>query len=191
MAEATMAEAAEVMTEAAEKIASYFSNVNVIKNDGLYAPLKQEGNICGVGVNLSLIHDPPLYDNSPQPGMTYSYIVVIDSIEPNTPAQKAGLLPRDIIVKVNDTSLIDGQAFYLPDDVAQMIRGPEGSDVVVMIEREGRILRYVLTREPLDDTKQQQQQHGTPSMTESVMRKVMPVTPESKRQLDSFEDRMR
>ena len=188
MAEATMAEAAEVMTEAAEKIASYFSNVNVIKNDGLYAPLKQEGTICGVGVNLSLIHDPPLYDNSPQPGMTYSYIVVIDSIEPNTPAQKAGLLPRDILVKVNDTNLIDGQAFYLPDDVAQMIRGPEGSDVVVMIEREGRILRYVLTREPLDDTKHQ---HGTPSMAESVMRKVMPVTPESKRQLDSFEDRMR
>ena len=48
---AEMAE--ETMTEAASTIASYFNNVNVVKNNGLYAPLTPEGIVCGVGLNLS------------------------------------------------------------------------------------------------------------------------------------------
>jgi len=188
-AETTMSDIAEMaeetMAEAASTIASYFNNVNVVKNDGLYAPLTQEGTVCGVGLNLSLIHDPPLFDGQVRAGTTYKYIINVDSVEYNTPAYKAGLLADDVIIQVDNTNLIDGQAFYLPDDVANLIRGKEGSTVIVTVEREGKILRFSMRREPVT------KEVGSPSLSDTVMRKVMPVTPEGNRQLDSFEDRIR
>lgn len=190
MTDVSMSEVAEMaeatMTEAAEKIASYFSNsVSVVKNDGLYEKLNQEGEVCGIGINLSLVHDPPLYDNTPQPGITYKYIVVIDSVEYNTPADRAGMLAGDVILKVNDTNIVDGQAFYLPDDVANLIRGREGSTVSLIVGREGGMINFSMKREPV------QKSIGTPSLGDSMLRKIMPVTPEGKRNLDSFEDRLK
>jgi C-terminal processing protease CtpA/Prc len=168
-----------------ETLARYF-NVNVVQNDDLYSPLTQEGNICGVGANLTLIHDPPLYD-TPCAGTTYRYITVIDSIESNTPAEKAGLQSGDIILGVDGTNLYDGRQLYLPDDVADMIRGPEGSEVVIMVERNNRRVKFALIREPLDVTPSARPSSPSPS---SLMRKIMPVTPEAFRSLELFEDRM-
>ncbi len=168
-----------------DTLARYF-NVNVVKNDDLYSPLTQEGNICGVGVNLTLNHDPPLY-NTPCAGTAYRYINVIDSIESNTPAQKAGLQSGDIVLGVDGTSVYDGQQLYLPDDVADMIRGPEGSEVSIVVERDGRRVKFVLIREPLDVASTTRPSSPSPS---SMMRKIMPVTPEALRSLELFEDRL-
>jgi C-terminal processing protease CtpA/Prc len=169
-----------------DTLARYF-NINVVQNDDLYSPLTQEGNVVGVGVNLTLIHDPPLYDNTPCAGTAYRYITVIDSIEWNTPAAKAGLQSGDIILDVDSTSLYDGQQLYLPDDVANMIRGPEGSEVSIVVERDGRRVKFVLTREPLEASATTRPSSPTPS---SIIRKIMPVTPEALRSLELFEDRL-
>ncbi len=164
-----------------EALASYFNNV--VKNDDLYSPLTQEGNICGVGVKLALNHDPPLY-GTPRAGTAYRYITVVHSIESNTPAEKAGFQPGDTILEVNGTNLYDGEQLYLPDDVADMIRGPEGSEVVIMVERDGSRVKFVLIREPLEETSTT---WPSSPMSSSFLRKVMPVTPESLRSLELFE----
>mmetsp|Transcript_10791 Transcript_10791/g.23899 ORF Transcript_10791/g.23899 Transcript_10791/m.23899 type:complete len:153 (+) Transcript_10791:44-502(+) len=152
------------MTDSQNQFASWF-NVNAVKNDSLYEPLAQEGSVCGVGVNLALVHDPPLHIKSDH----YSYINIIDSIEPNTPAEKAGLRTNDIMLEVDGTNLNDGQTLYLPEDVADMTRGPEGSEVVVAVERDGKRVKFVLIREHLDV--------ASSSPLSSPVRKMKPVTP--------------
>lgn len=123
-----------------------FESQFAVKNDSLYAPLTQEGNVCGVGVNLALVHNPPLYTGAQH----YTYINVVDTVKPNTPAEKAGLLPGDVIVEVNGSTLDYGRQIYLPDEVAEMIRGPEGSKVIVVVERDGGArVKFVLNRESL------------------------------------------
>lgn len=135
------------MEEVGNQIANLFNNgVAAVKNDSLYAPLTQEGNVCGVGANLILVHDPPLHIKSEH----YTYINIIDSVEPNTPAARAGMQQGDVIIEVNGTNLEYGRQVYLPDDVADMIRGPAGTEVVIQVWRDGEKLRFVLVREPLD-----------------------------------------
>ncbi|KAL7541374.1 hypothetical protein ACHAXR_010870 [Thalassiosira sp. AJA248-18] len=142
-----------------------------IKNDSLYAPLTQQGNICGVGANLSLVHDPPIYD-APVSGTTVTYINIVDSVERNTPAAKAGMQSGDIILEVDKTIFEYGREVYLPDDVADMIRGPEGSEVVIVVQREGQRIKFELIREPIDVTSA----------------KAVPVTPEHKQKAPENND---
>lgn len=139
-------------------------NVNAVKNDSLYAPLSQEGNVCGIGANLALVHDPPLHVASD----FYTYVTVVDSVEPHSPASKAGLQSGDIIVKVDSAKMEYGRQVYLPDDVADMIHGPHGSTVVVEVEREnGRRFKYSLTREIIDGY----------TKSSPVKQMVRPITP--------------
>lgn len=138
--------------------------------------MTQEGNVCGVGIYLILVHDPPLHIKSNH----YTYINIIDSIEPNSPAAKAGLQAGDIMVEVDGTNLDDGQQVYVPEDVSEMTRGPEGSEVVVVVERDGRKVKFVLTREPLDVSSPSA---AVPFFNKSLLsspvpvRKIRPVTP--------------
>eukprot|EP00581_Thalassiosira_minuscula_P015681 CAMPEP_0183733782 /NCGR_PEP_ID=MMETSP0737-20130205/42021_1 /TAXON_ID=385413 /ORGANISM="Thalassiosira miniscula, Strain CCMP1093" /LENGTH=141 /DNA_ID=CAMNT_0025967111 /DNA_START=103 /DNA_END=524 /DNA_ORIENTATION=+ len=137
------------MTEQIREFANYISDMQMIapiKNSNLYSPLTtDERIICGVGINLSLVHDPPLID-TPKSGETYRYITIVDSVEYNSPAYKAGIRDGDIVAAVNDNVLEYDRCMYMPDDVADMIRGPEGSRVVVTMERCGERARYVLER---------------------------------------------
>lgn len=70
-------------------------------------------------------------------------IVVVAPID-NTPAMEAGMLPGDIIVGVDGVD-IRGQSI---DEVIGVIRGPEGSQIVLEVERasESETIFFDLTR---------------------------------------------
>ena len=119
--------------------------LNVVKQ-------KQGGNLYGVGVNLALMNPPTsgsTHHDTPASSSSSSYNRVgIDSIAPNGPAAKVGIQAGDIILEVDGKKFNDGKV-YLPDDVAVVIRGPEGSKVDVIVERDGKTLEFAITREPI------------------------------------------
>ncbi len=63
---------------------------------------------------------------------------------PGQPAEKAGLLPGDIVTAVDGLPM-DGVSF---DEVIMLVRGPRGTDVTLTILREGEPepLEFVITR---------------------------------------------
>ncbi len=60
------------------------------------------------------------------------FIMVVSPIK-NSPAERAGILPKDIILSVDDES-IKGMSV---NEAVQLIRGPKGTEVTLMIQREG------------------------------------------------------
>lgn len=94
------------------------------------------GNVCGVGVELAL-------DKG-------GNRVIASDVEPNGPAAKGGLRPNDVFVEVDGVRFDDGKA--TPDDAALVIRGLEGSKVGMVVEREGKTVDFILTREPIKIT---------------------------------------
>jgi len=69
-------------------------------------------------------------------------LIVVSPIE-GTPAEKAGILPGDVILSVNGETL---QGASLSDAVEKM-QGEPGTKVTLGIEREGKQLTFKLTRE--------------------------------------------
>jgi carboxyl-terminal processing protease len=71
---------------------------------------------------------------------------VVDTL-PNSPAQKAGLLPGDQILAVDKTPT-DGMVL---SEVTDLIRGPEGKAVTILIARKGgKPFDVTITREKID-----------------------------------------
>jgi carboxyl-terminal processing protease len=72
--------------------------------------------------------------------------IIITSILPETPAQKAGMKPGDVITAV------DGQSTkgWTADDAVNHIRGKVGTPVRVDVTRDGRPLNFTLTREQIN-----------------------------------------
>ncbi len=62
-------------------------------------------------------------------------VVTVIAPLPDTPAQKAGIVAADIIVKIDGTST-EGMGI---DDAVQLIRGEKGTEVVLSVYREGEI----------------------------------------------------
>lgn len=77
------------------------------------------GNFGGVGMEV---------------GLREELITVIAPL-PNTPATKAGIAPKDVIVKIDDKET-KGMSI---DEAVKLIRGPEGSTVTLTIYRVGEI----------------------------------------------------
>ena len=71
-------------------------------------------------------------------------IIVVSPIE-ETPAQRAGILPRDIVVKVNDLDLA-GKSL---DEAVKLLRGEKGTEVTVYIKRQDNteLLKFELVRD--------------------------------------------
>src|SRR5262249_54457763 len=86
------------------------------------------GDFEGIGATVNLVQDQ---------------IVIVAPI-PDSPAQKAGLQPGDIILKVGDTD-VKGMSL---EDVVALIRGPKGSLVKLTILRLGKTdpLVFEITR---------------------------------------------
>ena len=89
------------------------------------------GSLAGVGVEISVNADGDLIASDTQPG---------------SPADAAGIQPKDIFVQVDGT---DFDRSMTPDDVAIKLRGPPGSKVGIVMKRNGEILDFIVTRQPI------------------------------------------
>lgn len=72
-------------------------------------------------------------------------IVVIAPIE-DTPASKAGIVSKDIIRQIDDKKT-EGMEL---NDVVSLIRGKPGTQVVLIIERDGQLREFKLTRAAIE-----------------------------------------
>ena len=86
------------------------------------------GELMGVGIQLSL-------------DKKTKELVVVSPIE-GTPASRAGVLSKDVIVSIDGNST-KGMS---TEDAVKLIRGPEGSDVVLGLRRGDQVLDVPLTR---------------------------------------------
>lgn len=71
-------------------------------------------------------------------------VTVISPID-GTPAGEGGILPNDIILEADGTELTDMNT----NDVVKLIRGPKGSDVNLLIQRNNSTFEVVLTRDTI------------------------------------------
>jgi carboxyl-terminal processing protease len=116
-----------------------------------------EGMLKALGDRWSAYYTPSDYDSFAQAlEGRYSGIglwvrevpgagVAVSSIQPSSPAELAGLQPDDVIVAV------DGQATTgrSVGEIVDLLRGPDGTQVQVTIERGGQPLTLSLTRTQL------------------------------------------
>lgn len=74
------------------------------------------------------------------------YVRVVRTL-PDNPARKAGILAGDILYKV------DGEEVYTlnADEIAQKVRGPEGSEVKVTVVRNNKEQEFTLKRETINN----------------------------------------
>jgi len=84
------------------------------------------GEFVGIGLEVTII------DNN---------ITAVSPLK-NTPAEKAGMLPGDIIVAVDNVDVTEMSLF----EAVQLIRGPEGTDVTLTIIRNKREQKITITR---------------------------------------------
>ncbi len=89
------------------------------------------GKLHGIGAELT---------------MKDSHVVVVAPLK-GSPAQKAGLLPEDIIIKVNGEEIGNETL----TSVVQRIRGPKGTNVILTIERsnEEEPLEFTIKRDDI------------------------------------------
>lgn len=89
------------------------------------------GSYCGIGVSVSHKEDDS---------------IVINAVFEDSPAKKAGILPGDKIVKIDDKN-VAGNEF---DIVVGWVRGEEGSDIELTVLRDGKKYDYKMTRKEVD-----------------------------------------
>ncbi len=103
----------------------------------------QEGKYYGVGMSIR-----------ERPGKMGKLVVVVEAPIPGSPAFRAGLRPGDVVAKVNGKST-DGMNTA---QVAEMLKGPKGTQVHVTVTREGydqpievNITRDEISQKSVDD----------------------------------------
>ena len=93
-----------------------------------------QGTLAGVGIEISVNKQGN---------------VIAADVEAKSPAATSGIKPNDVFLEV------DGVQFdtkSTPDDVATRLRGPPGSRVGVVMERNDKRIDYIITREPIKIT---------------------------------------
>ncbi len=92
-----------------------------------------QGNFDGIGVSFNMVTDT---------------VLIISAIA-GGPSEKAGIIPGDKIIYVNDT-LIAGK--NIPDEeIVKMLKGPRGTKVNLKIERKGtdELLPFTIVRDKI------------------------------------------
>lgn len=92
------------------------------------------GTLAGVGIEISTNKQGNL---------------IASDVEANSPASIAGVQPGDVFVEVDGTRFDEKST---PDDVALKLRGPKGSKVGVVMERNSKTLDYIITRDAIKVT---------------------------------------
>lgn len=92
------------------------------------------GTLAGVGIEISV---------------NKQGFVIASDVEGKSPAFAAGIKPDDVFLEVDGTKFDTSST---PDDVAVRLRGPVGSKVGVVMERDGKTLDYIVTRQPITIT---------------------------------------
>lgn len=117
-----------VIKGSGDKYAQYYNEKEITDLMGDYG-----GSFYGIGASLSL--------NS------FGYAEV-QSVYSNSPAERGGVRDGDIITEV------DGKDVYgmTLDEIVALVRGPEGTDVIITVAREGEkdYLNLVLTRAKIE-----------------------------------------
>ena len=67
------------------------------------------------------------------------------SVEPGGSAQEQGIQPGDILVKVGGKSLEN----MTTDDISDLIKGEENTDVIVTVLRQEKEMEFTLTRKTI------------------------------------------
>jgi len=96
----------------------------------------QEGKYYGVGMQIG-----------PRPSKMGKLVTIVVAPMPGSPAFRAGLRPGDVILKVDGKST-EG---LTTADVADMLKGPRGTVVHVVVGREGfdELLEFSITRDEI------------------------------------------
>ena len=89
-----------------------------------------------VGIGVSVLSD------------TLEGTITVDSVEPDSPAQKAGVLPGDLIVAVDGTRIEDVGVEALID----LVRGEVGTEVTVTVRRGETEIPLTAVREQITET---------------------------------------
>ncbi|MBR3143765.1 S41 family peptidase [Candidatus Saccharibacteria bacterium] len=79
-------------------------------------------------------------------GLRDGYVRVLRTL-PDNPARKAGILAGDILYKVNGEEIWQKSS----EEIAQLVRGEEGTEVTVTVARDGKELDFTMTREPINN----------------------------------------
>ena len=89
---------------------------------------ESEGKYAGIGVVVSIEQE--------------TQILTVTQVYRNTPAEKAGFLPGDIIAKVDGTNVIGMQSI----EVIDLVKGDEGTEVTITVARDSVEIDMVMTR---------------------------------------------
>lgn len=90
------------------------------------------GTLAGIGVEIATNKE---------------LLPIVSDVEPNSPAQKAGLLPKDVFLEGGGAKF---DKTSTPDDVATRLRGPVGSKVGVTVLRDGTTTEdFIIVRQPI------------------------------------------
>jgi carboxyl-terminal processing protease len=94
--------------------------------------LDTAGNLIGVGIQLT--QDPKT-----------KQLVVVSPIE-DTPAAKAGIISKDVIIKIDDKSTKGMDV----NKAVSLIRGQENTSVILTIKQGNQIIRHKLLRQKIE-----------------------------------------
>ncbi|MBI2628052.1 MAG: S41 family peptidase [Candidatus Niyogibacteria bacterium] len=108
-----------------------------------------KGEYGGIGIELKFkkkSDQEEIFEKMPSDSCIdccIDFLVIINSVYPDNPAGKAGLLPEDILIKINNKD-ING---WCLSKIAEELKGKTGSAVEITVLRENKELIFTITRE--------------------------------------------
>lgn len=145
----TAASAADDSVEAAETIVTGLASYALDPNSAYLDPAalellqeEQQGQIQGIGALVSPEDQTIPGDNKQCGVVSETCHILIASTIGGAPAEDAGLMRDDVLVEVDGKSIVG----WSVDEVTAAVRGPEGTDVTLTLERDGEEYEVTITR---------------------------------------------
>jgi carboxyl-terminal processing protease len=101
-----------------------------------------QGTFTGIGAELAVENTENPGDLEACPTLSATCTLVVIAPINGSPAEAAGLQPGDVILAVDGES-VDGSTIQ---DQITKVRGPEGTDVTLTVERDGEVSDLTITR---------------------------------------------